>query len=1491
MMDSKLSQLAQNLNELLPDLMEATSQFLVAENSQQKETAIESLALHFVNMADLSNQLDLPFLAELSEWADENILFLEDNEQLSTAIESFADWIDLLAATAESPDDEDTFSSLQAVLEDEIWPVKIESDLIDKIKQALIVVTPPPPAAFSLAALAEKLALLQADFMQASLSLDEVENAEEKESLLEQIGNVFVGLSDLAFVELAEWSDECFALLENAADQEVWIAQYTDFLDLLVANAFEPNDSEQLSMLEAVLTSDDWSIPVESSVIEKLKALFTNESVTEIAPISDDFIDKIAHIQSYFMEGSIALEEVSTEQEKEPIFENIGNAFVELSDLAETSEIAVLSDLAMWADENFALLETESSSDWLNNYVDWLDLLMLNLTESSADNLAMLEAVLTDEEWPASIEPALLLELRNFLTTPQEDKVVELININKPAEMDIRLWDAFLIETPQLSNELADILKQGFNSTEAKSAERKAHTVKGSCALVAIQPIASICEELESILEHGATDIGIDLATLAQKISDNLHLFAENLIAKESTTKWVHWQQDLAQLQQLNAENNNEDEDNELLSDESDLVVTHIPITKPDEMDIRLWDAFLIETPDLAKELSDILDQGFNSPEAKSGERKAHTVKGSCALVSITQVASICKELEDVLEYGVPDIGIDLDILSQELAVNLRFLADNLDAKEKTTPWYNWAIQLAQLKQLNGARDETTREEVVDIDPTQGISNNIAIAPPQDMDPRLIDAFFMETPDLVTQLSALLYKGEDLESMDIQNAQRMTHTIKGSLGMLGLSDLEHFTHNLEDLFELLENKKVSASLADVFIDSADIIETAMEEMKAGKSTIEIDLPSVIKSIAEQAQKLESDEEIIEPIALVATPSETKETTTKGVEAESSIRVPTQRINDLMQLVGELTTAVSQLQGGLEQTLQEVTLLREQGLQSSLHLSRLDTLVDVKGVPAIAVSVDDDSSTVDFDPLEMDQYHELHSITSVLRESMADEQTMANQAQDKLRDLVAAGRTHERLSRDINNAVLATRMRPVDTIVPKLKRIVREAAKSTHKQVILHIENNNLLADTDIISGLNDPLLHLLRNAVDHSIELPEERQAKGKSRDGHIYLRFNRDGNNITVQVVDDGVGFNVDKILLKAVKKGLNTENLSEAEILRLILTSGFSTKDKVSKLSGRGVGMDVVRESIESLKGTISLANSEQGGAEIKLSLPLTLVSVPVLLVLENEQRFAIPSDDVNQIFYADEGSILPVAKGWIFRFGNQDFSIRTLSEMLGLASANPNLQEQTDRPVLLIEHEQGSSAVLIDDAFERRDVVVQPLGEWLDYVKGVSGACILADGYVAPILELKTLLQHQITKTVYQPNISLEQNAAVKVGEGIVVVDDSLSARRSLQIATEQLGYNVRSAIDGLDAIEKIEELKPSVMLVDMEMPNMNGLELTSYIRANNELKDIIIIMVTSRSQEKHRNQAKKAGVDHYLTKPFAVSELQELVKDFMARQEGG
>ncbi len=1360
MIDSKLRKLAQKLSDILPSLLDASMQFSQAKTLEQKELAIELLSSYFVILTDLSDTLELPFLMPLAEWADENTLFLNETENAVEIFESISDWVDLLSVVAENPEDEDSLSMLKTILSADFWPVKITDNAINQLQETIKAATL-KETKINLNDLAEKLSLIQAEYMEASMSLEGVTDAIEKESILENIGETFVSLADLAdefkqpvFAELAEWADNNFALLTEDNEQQ-WIDQYTDCLDLLVANAFEPNIQDQQLMLATILSSEDNGfIPVETSTLDATMALFstsneaynlTLDSTDEISEnttipleIPSDFLDKMTQIQGYFIDGTIELESAKDETEKEAIFEKIGIAFVELAELAETSKMDVLSDLAIWADENFALLESSPDYDWLNNYVDWLDLLMVNISEPEPDNINMLEAVLTDPEWPSPIPQEILPKIQalfnsNIISVSNHSETIsKQISIVKPSEMDIRLWDAFLIETPELSMELADILDQGFNTSETKSAERKAHTIKGSCALVLIQPIASICEVLEDILEHGAADIGIDLPTLSQNLAFNLRQFANDLNAKKEVTHWLNWEQDLAQLQALKEA---------ILVDES--------------------------------------------------------------------------EVEEGLSFAT-----------------------------------------------NAQNTELEQQQV-------------SIAPPVDMDSRLLDAFFMETPDLVTQLSALLYQGQDLKGDNIQKAQRVTHTIKGSLGMLGLSDLEHFTHQLEDLFELLENKTIPHDLATVFVDSADILEEAMEKMQAGESTIKVDLPRVMKAIEQQTKKLENTEETLvdEDIAEA-----------KGIEAVASIRVPTQSISDLMHIVGELTTAVAQLQGRLEKTLQNVTLLREQGLQSSLHLGRLDTLVDVKGVPAMAVTTDAD---VDFDPLEMDQYHELHSITSVLRESMSDEQTMANQAQEELRDLVALGRIHERLSHEINNAVLATRMRPVETMLPKLQRITREAARSSGKAVILHIEHHNLLADTDIISGLNDPLLHILRNAVDHSIETPEERHRKGKSKEGHIHLEFKRDGNNISVQVIDDGQGFDVDKIASKAKKKGFDIANLTESDILRLVLNSGFSTKEKVSKLSGRGVGMDVVRESIENLKGTISLANTAQGGAEIKLRLPLTLVSVPVLLVLENNQHFAIPSDDVNQIFYADEGSILPVAEGWIFRFGKQDFSITTLSALLGLKTTERPLHEQTGKPVLLIEHEQGSSAVLVDDAFERRDVVVQPLGEWLDYINGVSGACILADGRVAPILELKALLQHKVVKMVYQSSDISSQPTENMKGEGILVVDDSLSARRSLQIAAEQLGYNVNSAIDGLNAIEKIDESKPALMLVDMEMPNMNGLELTTYIRAQAELKDIFIIMVTSRSQEKHRNQAKKAGVDHYLTKPFAIDELQNLIQTFMAK----
>ena len=1379
----KREKLTNQLNAIQLELMDAISSLNIADSEQQKEEAVEMISTSFVNLADLSETANLPILSDLAAWADENILAFETENDTEWA-EGFVDCFDLLTACITETENTEHISLLVEILSSDHWKVPYESEQLEILKNSLtdqdIIDLVPNTNTVDFEQLIEALSDIQSLFMESTSQLNHTENLEEREALIEKISELFVHLSGLkepALEHLAEWADENFAVLIDDQKNDSWQEQYSNLFDLLVSNAFETGNEELFNELQQLLLSKFWLVPIDSSVIDELMTLFSektdetdinleSESKEKIHTIPQSFIDKLEAIQMVFMDGSVQLDEASNESDKEAIFEEISSSFVDLAEFAEATDIPAFSQLAEWADENFALLEAEEEHDWLNNYVDWLDLFMANITEPNLDNLAMFEDVLTDDQWQSPIDKTLLNELKTILETVK-------LETNNEAE-----------------------------STNA---------------------------------------------------SDNQEI---------------------------------------------------IHLTKPPEMDIRLWDAFLMETPDLALELSTILDAGFNQPKEKAhiAERKAHTIKGSCALVSIQPVASICEHLEGVFEYGIGKENIiDLDKLSHNIAVGLKDFAKALNQKQEMMQW-NWQNDLNLLKNLTLNEEEAEIEhesESLSTDDTEH-THWVDIEMPADMDPRLIDAFFMETPDLVAELSEILCSDyTTLDKDKIQKAQRFAHTIKGSIGMLGLSELEDFVHRLEDLFEGLADTPVTENLSKIFIDSADAIEHAMDGMKEGEKQVNIDLASIISRINTQSDLLaeDSDKDVDKAeqfvSATVKTLTETNltntaETQNKPSSTDPSIRVETKKITNLMYLVGELTTAVAQLQGRLDGALKDMNHIRESSLRSSFHLNRLDTLVDVRGVPAISGNTNTLIAS-DFDSLEMDEYHELHSITNALRENMADDQAMANQMQEELHDLVALGRIHERLSKEINDAVLTTRMRPVSNLIPKLERIVREAARESGKKINFEIIGQDILADTNIIAGLNDPLLHILRNAIDHSIETPDQRMAKNKPVEGHVLLHFYREGNNIGVKIADDGEGFNIDKILDKAVSKGFEVSSSStEADILRFILSSGFSTKDKVSKLSGRGVGMDVVRESIENLKGSILLRNGKKSGAEVLLRLPLTLVSLPVLLLREAGQSFAIPADDIKQIFYAEKDSIFVVAKGWIFHFGNQDYAVNSLSNILGLNSEKQDLTEYIGCPVLLIEHDQGTNAVLIDVALERRDVVVQPLGQWLDYVVGVSGSCILADGSVAPVLELKVLLQKDITPMpapIFKASKPIESRS--QKGEGIIVVDDSLSARRSLQIAVEQLNVPVRSAIDGLDAITKIEEGKPLLMLVDMEMPNMNGLELTTYIRANADIRDIIIVMVTSRSQKKHREQAKQAGVDHYLTKPFEINELQSLIKNLMLK----
>jgi chemosensory pili system protein ChpA (sensor histidine kinase/response regulator) len=465
------------------------------------------------------------------------------------------------------------------------------------------------------------------------------------------------------------------------------------------------------------------------------------------------------------------------------------------------------------------------------------------------------------------------------------------------------------------------------------------------------------------------------------------------------------------------------------------------------------------------------------------------------------------------------------------------------------------------------------------------------------------------------------------------------------------------------------------------------------------------------------------------------------------------------------------------------------------------------------------------------------------------------------------------------------------MIPVSVLVPRLERTVREACRAANKKARIYVEGEHLLADTDIIGGLRDALMHMLRNSVDHGIEAPAERLEKLKSEEGRIDISFRRQGNTILIRVLDDGGGFDIDRIRATAAKRGLELgEDLPDSEVLRLVLMPGFSTKGSVTTLSGRGIGMDVVRQSVEDLGGSVVLVNRPEGGAETTIRLPLTLVSAPVLLVRLGGQRFAIPSDDVNQILYPGEDSIYHDDKGWRFRLGDERFEIRSFASLIGRGSDEREFRDYTGKTVLLIQQDTGMLALLLDKAEESRDVVVQQLGPWLQGVKGVAGACILANGDVAPIMDMRALLRGERERSVTEGlerdffENYFDEEAARKVPL-IMVVDDSLSARKSLEIAVDSAGYEVVPAIDGLDAISQMDGKMPDLILADMEMPKMNGLELTTHVRAQPETQHIPVVMITSRSTKKHRDRAMTAGVSHYLTKPFDQDQLHGIMEELL------
>ncbi len=523
---------------------------------------------------------------------------------------------------------------------------------------------------------------------------------------------------------------------------------------------------------------------------------------------------------------------------------------------------------------------------------------------------------------------------------------------------------------------------------------------------------------------------------------------------------------------------------------------------------------------------------------------------------------------------------------------------------------------------------------------------------------------------------------------------------------------------------------------------------------------------------------------------------------------------------------------------------------------------------------------DTQGRADFDPLELDRYSTIQQLSRALAESVSDVASIESLLENINREGQNLLQQQGRIIADLQNGLMRTRMVPFQRHSQRLTRLVRQVALETGKKAELVIEGGAGEIDRQVLERMLPPFEHMLRNAIVHGIELPEDRLARGKAETGRIAVRLQREGAEVVITVEDDGAGLDNEAIRAKARLMGLlrPDQDLTDEEALQLILEPGFSTAQRLTQQAGRGVGMDVVATEVKKLGGGLFIESSPGRGARFSIRLPFTLAITQALIVRTHDEFYALPVATVR----AWRGSPASEVRARLaedqptFDYGGHLFRFQRLGSFLG---SGPRLaRDDAAVPVILVRAGEHSTALVTDELVGSREMVVSSVGPQVASVRGISGATILGDGRIVIILDMGALVRSEWRSRAADASVRPTRDDRIFA----VVVDDSITVRRVTQRFLERNGMRVMTAKDGVEAMALLQEHTPDVLLLDIEMPRMDGYEVAQHVRNDARLADIPIIMITSRVGDKHRARAIELGVDDYLGKPYQESQLLDAIE---------
>jgi chemosensory pili system protein ChpA (sensor histidine kinase/response regulator) len=607
-----------------------------------------------------------------------------------------------------------------------------------------------------------------------------------------------------------------------------------------------------------------------------------------------------------------------------------------------------------------------------------------------------------------------------------------------------------------------------------------------------------------------------------------------------------------------------------------------------------------------------------------------------------------------------------------------------------------------------------------------------------------------------------------------------------------------------------------------------------------------------------------------------------------------VRVRAPLLDRLVNHAGEVSITRSRIESDVAQLKSSLTDLTDNLERLRRQLRDIELQAETQIASRIEAAK---AMSQEFDPLEFDRFTRFQELTRMMAESVNDVATVQRSLQRTLQSTEDELAAQARLTRDLQDDLLRTRMVEFEGLSERLYRVVRQAAKETGKQVRLDIIGGSIEVDRGVLDRMTGAFEHLLRNCVTHGIESPERRVAAGKDAAGQITVVLSQEGNEVGVEFRDDGAGLNLGRIRDRGVAMGLLKPDAqaSDAELATLIFTPGFSTAETVTELAGRGVGMDVVRNEVNAMGGRIETATAAGQGTSFKLVLPLTTAVTQVVMVRCGETTVAIPSTLIEIVQRAKPDAVqLGYASGH-YTVGDRSLPFFWLGALL---QGSPRGTESgRTLPVIIVRSAQQRIALHVDEVLGNQEVVVKNLGNQLSRLPGLAGMTLLASGAVALIynpVALATLygdaawqaMRDAVARAQQDGAQAAQQPAepAVVLAPLVLVVDDSLTVRRVTQRLLAREGYRVALAKDGLEGLERLAEERPAVVLSDIEMPRMDGFDLVRNMRSDERWRNLPVIMITSRIAQKHRDYAAELGVDHYLGKPYSEEDLMALVSRY-------